>query len=74
MEQQLFTWDGWDKLDDRTLMFYDVITVVELPGIPKGTKFYIADIDYDVGKLQFWNDTGGRVIHTFDLLLTVSNP
>jgi len=36
METQLFTWTNWEKHDEGILSFYQVQTVVDLPGIPVG--------------------------------------
>ena len=72
MEQQLFTWDGWDQHDFATFSYCEVETIVDLPGIPCGSKFDGANVCYHKGVLEFWNDnTTGEVLHKFKLKLQV---
>ena len=71
MESQFFTYDGWDQQDTMAFTYYKIITAIELPGIPKGSKFSVADIDYATGKMRFWDDAGSSVLHEFKLKLQV---
>ncbi len=71
MEQRLFKNAGWDQQDTLGFTFYDVQTIVDLPGVPSGTRFSVADIDYGNGILRFWNEAGDEVVHEFNLSLKV---
>jgi hypothetical protein len=39
MENQLFTWDGWDDAGVSDVQFYDVTLIVPVGEFPIGTKF-----------------------------------
>ena len=71
MEQQFFTHEGLDQHDTLAFTYYNVTTIVDLPDVPKGSKFAVADMDYDKGKMRFWDETGIKVLHEFKLKLQV---
>lgn len=79
MEKEIFTWKNWDIQDTSAFSFYDVELVRNIPGFLAGTKFDLADIDYERGTLQFSNygpkdDKGHREIaehHDFRLGLVI---
>jgi hypothetical protein len=56
MERELFDWDEWDIHGTFCFSFSNVTTKVNLPGVPKGSTFEVAVIDYETGKLTFENE------------------
>lgn len=55
MEKQIFTWEGWDIQDTSAFSFYNVELVRNIPGFLAGTKFDLAEVDYEHGTLQLSN-------------------
>ena len=70
MEKQLFKWDGWDEADTMTFIYYNVETIVDLPGIPVGSKFSSATVCYEQGVVELYDDND-TITHKFYLNLAV---
>lgn len=56
LENDLFTWDGWDAMDANSFLFYDVKLNVDMGKFPKGTQFHSAFVDYQAGDLEFYSE------------------
>ncbi len=54
MENQLFSWNGWDG-DMECMIFYNPILKVQIGKHTAGTKFDSAVVMFDKGILQFTN-------------------
>lgn len=56
MENQLFDWNGWDQQDTMGFTFYNVVLKIKIGDFEPGTKFEVADISYEHGYLQLFNE------------------
>ena len=61
MENQFFTWDGWDLLDTFNPIFYKCRLCVDVGDFLSGTMFSSIDMDYSKGTITFWEDDGPMV-------------
>jgi hypothetical protein len=52
LEQDLFSWAGWDEADIMSIQFYDVVLKVDIGKYKKGTKFEWACIDFQTSTLE----------------------
>lgn len=68
-EQQLFSWEDWDDIDDVTFMFYDVRLKVDIGQHKAGTHFASAAVNWQYGELELKDSAGA--IYYYDLKLTV---
>ncbi len=71
LEQQLFTWDGWDG-DEDTKIFYKCHLVRDIGTFKKGTLIHSIAIVETESKMEFYEEGGAEVLATFDLVLSVS--
>lgn len=55
MERQLFTWQGWDKIDSFILRFDGICLIKKLGNLEVGTKFDVAVVDFENGDLELTN-------------------
>lgn len=54
LENQLFSWKGWDLIDTVTLNFTGVTLNVDIGDHKKGKHLAAATIDFDEGLLQLF--------------------
>jgi len=77
MEQQLFTWQGWDKVDSFILRFDGICLIKKLGNLETGTVFDQAVVDFENGDLELTNyvpnskTREAKERHTFKLTLGV---
>lgn len=71
MEEQFFTFDGWDQQDTMVFTFYKVKLTATLGKYPPGTEFGCANIAYDKGELELYK-TGEEKEPTAKFKLTLS--
>lgn len=71
LEDQLFTWDGWDINDPMALQFYNVELKVPIGEFPVGHKFPVAFLNGDHSFVSFMDENDQA--HDFELILTVGN-
>lgn len=68
MEEQLFTWNDWDIVDDIMFQFSDVCLVVPIGEHKVGTVFDFAVVDFSEGRLTLLKEGKEEV---FSLKLSV---
>lgn len=72
LENQLFTWEDWDSIDDHmNLQFYNVTLLVPIGEYPAGHKFAIAYILGDESVVQFDLDNDQSV--AYELNVSIGN-
>lgn len=71
MEDQLFKYSTYNDVCDGICRFYGITTLVDMPGIPKGTTFSWAIIDYNTGSLELYAEDYSTLLHRFKLTLNV---
>ena len=69
IENQLFTWKGWDEHDTLDLQFYDVTLKVDIGEFKAGSNFETVAFLLSSSRLVLYDDLGGE--HVFPLVLTV---
>lgn len=66
--EQLFTWEGWDPIDDGVIQYTGVVTRIPFGDIPVGTKLEWVGVSFEHGLIQLpWE---GRY-YEFELNLVV---
>lgn len=68
LEDQLFTWDGWDDNGPMALQFYKVELKVPIGEFPVGTKFPVAFFNGDHSILSLMDEND--VEHAYELLVS----
>lgn len=71
MESQLFDWKDWDQVDTMVFTFTLPKLKVQIGEYPPGTEFKYATIDYERGKLEFYQE-GLDPVAKFNLTLLVA--
>lgn len=72
LEQQLFSWEGWDDNGIMCPQFYNVVLKVPIGSFPVGHKFPVAFFNGDTSVISFMDENDKE--HAFELLLSVGNP
>lgn len=81
MENQFFTWGGWDTIDTMDFFFYDCELLVPVGEYPAGTKIKSIAMMYSSGVMEFYEEdsnspnktdkyTPTTVVATFNLTLS----
>lgn len=52
LEQDLFSWEGWDEMDIMAINFHDIILKKDIGNLKKGSKFEWATIDFKSSQLE----------------------
>lgn len=71
MEQDIFSWKGWDEIDDYCLYFYDCIFNQKVGQFNKGDKVDGIDIDYQNGEMHIYPDNAVEDKITIKIKLVV---
>lgn len=72
MENELFSWEGFDVVDTMSLYFYDCVLKVAIGDYAEGTVISGIAISYEEGVMEFYNNNDGdTVIAKFKLSLKV---
>lgn len=61
IEQQLFSWEGWDQSDTASFMFYKVKLRVPLGEHPVGAEFDSAYVSFDTSEMALYVADGPMV-------------
>lgn len=69
IENQLFTWDGWDGQDTMVFSFYKVVLVRDIGPFKKGDKFTLANMDYEKSIMELYKDDEYMDVHVFNLMI-----
>jgi len=69
LEEQIFTWDGWDDNGPMMPQFYKVELLVQVGEFPPGTKFPVAFFNGDSSTLSFTDES--NVEHIFEMKLSL---
>ncbi len=69
LEEQIFTWDGWDDNGPMMPQFYKVELLVQVGEFPPGTKFPVAFFNGDSSTLSFMDES--NVEHIFEMKLSL---
>lgn len=69
LENQIFTWDGWDDNGVMSPVFYKVELLVQVGEFPPGTKFSVAFFNGDSSTLSFMDEN--EVEHIFEMHLSL---
>lgn len=70
MEKELFEWDNWDS-DIFAFIFYNCRLKVAIGEYPVGTFFDSARLDFENGKLGFYDVNAVEPMAEFSLKLVV---
>jgi hypothetical protein len=70
MEQEFFTWTGWDQQDTSCLAFYNCTLIKDIGTHKVGEHFKVIDVDYEKGKLTLV-DQSGETIDEYDIGLVI---
>ncbi len=70
VERQLFSWESWDG-DQQCMQFYDVELKIRIGDHQPGSKFELAAIEFETGKLHLYPEAEHEKRFTFDLELKV---
>lgn len=72
MEEQLFTWKEWDKLETTVFNFHEVELTATIGSHKPGEKFARAYMDFRDGVIQlFASDSDSTAVFTGSLELSV---
>lgn len=71
LENQIFSWEGWDDEGPMAMQFSDVELKVQVGDFPAGTKFPHAFLLGESSILAFYDEDGNE--HAFDLKLSVGS-
>lgn len=69
LEEQIFTWDGWDDNGPMMPQFYKVELLVQVGEFPPGTKFPVAFFNGDSSTISFMDEKDEE--HIFELKVSV---
>lgn len=69
LENQIFTWTGWDDIDTMVYQFYNPELLVQVGEFAPGTKFELAILNGDTSTISLMDEN--RVEHIFEIHLSI---